>query len=175
MSLPIGHATIGFTACSLFCRNDSSLGGWKAPLGILVLSNMPDIDVVLGFVLQGNGSAFHRGPTHSLAFALIAGFLASKVLEWWSPWSRLSFRVCFMLILSHVLADAVFTTSPVSFFWPVSVNWSGGHSGLRDAVNLVLFGNHQDVTIIFGCGLLILLHRTLKEFGAVILQKVIER
>jgi hypothetical protein len=80
-----------------------------------------------------------------------------------------------MLILSHTLADSVFTSSPVSFFWPVIVNWSGGHSGLRDAVNLVLFGNHQDVTIIFGCGLIILLHRTLKGFGAVILQKVTER
>jgi hypothetical protein len=80
-----------------------------------------------------------------------------------------------MLILSHTLADSIFTSSPVSFFWPVIVNWSGGHSGLREAVNLVLFGNHQDVAIIFGCGLLILLHRTLKSFGAVILQKVIER
>ena len=175
MSLPIGHATIGFPACSLFCKNESSLRGWKASLGILVLSNLPDIDVILGFVLQGNGSAFHRGPTHSLAFALIAGFLMSKVWEWWSPWSRLSFRVCFMLILSHVLADAAFTRSPISLFWPITVNWSGGHSGLGDAVNLVLFGIHQDATIIFGCGVLILLHRTLKNFGAVILQKVIER
>jgi hypothetical protein len=76
-----------------------------------------------------------------------------------------------MLILSHTLADSIFTSSPVSFFWPVIVNWSGGHSGLREAVNLVLFGNYQDVPIILGCGLLILLHRTLKEFGAVILQK----
>jgi membrane-bound metal-dependent hydrolase YbcI (DUF457 family) len=171
MSLPIGHATIGFTAYSLFCRNGSSVGGWKAPLGLLVLSNLPDVDVVLGIVLQGNGSAFHRGPTHSLAFALIAGFLACKVLELLPEWPKFSFGACFMLILSHVLADSVFTSSPVSFFWPVVVNWSGGHSELTYVVNLVLFGNYQDVPIILGCGLIILLHRTLKEFGAVILQK----
>jgi hypothetical protein len=83
----------------------------------------------------------------------------------------LSFRICFLLILSHIVADAVFTSSPISFFWPVAVNWSGGHGGLRHVVNLVLFGNDQDLTIIFGCAFLIPLHRTLKEFGTVILQK----
>jgi inner membrane protein len=171
MSLPIGHATIGFTAYSLFCGNGSSLGRWKVPLGILILSNLPDVDVVLGIVLQGNGSAFHRGPTHSLIFALVAGFLACRVWELWSQWPRLSFRICFLLILSHILADSVFTSSPISFFWPVTVNWSGGHTELRHVVNLVLFGNYQDVTIIFGCSLIILLHRTLRGFGAVILQK----
>ena len=171
MSLPIGHATIGFTSYTLFCRNESSSGQWKAPLGILILSNLPDVDVVLGIVLQGNGNAFHRGPTHSLIFALISGFLASRFCELWSQLPKLSFRVCFMLILSHSLADAFFTSSPISFFWPFVVNWSGGYSGLRHVVNLVLFGNHEDMTIIFGCGFLILLLRTLKGFRAVILQK----
>ena len=161
MSLPIGHATIGFTAYTLFCGNGMSLGRWKGPLGILILSNLPDVDVVIGIILQGNGSAFHRGPTHSLIFALIAGFLASRVWDLWSELPRLTFRICFMLILSHILADAVFTTSPVSFFWPVTVNWSGGHSGLTQVVNLVLFGNHQDVTLIFGCAFVLLLHRIL--------------
>jgi len=171
MPLPIGHVTIGFTAYSLLSGNGSSLGRWKAPLGILILSNLPDVDVVLGIVLQGNGNAFHRGPTHSLIFAFIAGFLASRVWEFWLQWPRLSFRICFLLILSHILADAVFTSSPISFFWPVAVNWSSGHSGLSHVVNLVLFGNYQDVTIIFGCAFLILLHRALKEYGEAILQK----
>lgn len=171
MSLPIGHATIGFTAYSLLCGNGSGWGRWKVPLGILILSNLPDGDVVLGIVLQGNGSAFHRGPTHSLIFAFIAGYLASRVWESWSPWPRLSFRVCFTLILCHILADAVFTHSPISFFWPVVVNWSGGHSGLRHVLNLVLFGNDQDATIIFGCASLILLHRAMRECGAGFLQR----
>jgi len=56
MSLPIGHATIGFTVYSLFCGYGSSLGRWKVPLGILILSNLPDMDVVFGIVLQGNGA-----------------------------------------------------------------------------------------------------------------------
>jgi len=166
MSLPIGHAAIGFTAYNLFCRNGSSLGRWRVPLGILVLSNLPDVDVAIGIVLRGNGNAFHRGPTHSLIFALIAGFLASRVWGLWPQWPRLGFRTCFMLILSHVLADAVLTSSPVSFFWPVAVNWSGGHSGLTHVVNLVLFGNHQDVVIILGCAFLMLLQRAFSvRFG----------
>jgi hypothetical protein len=171
MSLPIGHATMGFTAYRLLCGHGSRLGRWKVPLGILILSNLPDSDVVLGIVLQGNGSAFHRGPTHSLIFAFIAGYLASRVWGAWSQRPRLSFKVCFMLILCHILADAVFTNSPISFFWPVGVNWSGGHSGLRHVVSLVLFGNDQDVTIIFGCASLILLHRAMRECGTGILQK----
>ncbi len=171
MSLPIGHAAIGLTACSLFCRNGLSFDRWKVPLWVLILSNLPDVDVVLGIALLGNGSAFHRGPTHSLAFAIIGGFVAGKALEGWSLWPGVNFRICFILILFHVLADAVFTHSPTSLFWPVVVNWSRGHSGLKDVVDLVLFGSGQDATIIFGCALLILLHRTVKEFGTVILQK----
>ena len=171
MSLPIGHATIGFTAYSLLCGNRSSVGRWKVPLGILILSNLPDVDVVLGIVLQGNGSAFHRGPTHSLIFTFIAGYIASRVWESWLQWPRLSFKVCFMLILCHILTDSIFTNSPISFFWPVVVNWSGGHSELRHVLNLVLFGNYQDTTIIIGCASLILLHRAIRECGAVILQK----
>jgi len=171
MPLPIGHATIGFTAYDLFCRNGSNSDRWKVLPGIVILSNLPDVDVVLGIIFQGNGSAFHRGPTHSLLFAFISGFLAFRVWKLWSPRSGVNFRVCFITILSHILADSVFTTSPVSFFWPLMVNWSGGHSGLRHVVNLVLFGNYQDVTIILGCAFLILLYRTLRESRAVILRK----
>jgi hypothetical protein len=34
---------------------------------------------------------------------------------------------------------------------------------LKHVVNSVLFGNHQDVAILFGCIFLILLHRTLSD------------
>jgi len=126
------------------------------------------MDVLLGIVCEGNGNVFHRGPTHSLVFALIAGVLASRVLRLRSELPKFSFRICFLLILSHVVADAVFTSSPISFFWPVTVNWIAGYVGLRHVVDLVLFGNYQDANIIIGCGFIILLGRTLlgfKPFG----------
>jgi len=165
MPLPIGHAAIGFTTYSLCSANESGFGRWKVLLGILIFSNLPDVDVVLGIVFHGNGNVFHRGPTHSLIFALIGGFLASRAWGLWSQLPKFSFRICFLLILSHVVADFVFTSSPISFFWPITVNWIDGYSGLRHVVDLVLFGNYQDAKIIIGCAFVILLHRTLLGFG----------
>jgi membrane-bound metal-dependent hydrolase YbcI (DUF457 family) len=167
MPLPIGHAVIGFTTQSLFGTEESRSGRWKALLGILILSNLPDVDVLLGIVFHGNGNVFHRGPTHSLIFALIGGFLATRVLRLWSQLPKFSFRICFLFILSHVVADLVFTSSPVSFFWPITVNWSNGYIELRHVVNLVLFGNYRDAEIIIGCVLFIILHRTLLKFGTI--------
>ena len=165
MPLPIGHAAIGFTTHS-FCGGREFGGSrWKVLLAILILSNLPDVDVVLGIVFVGNGNVFHRGPTHSLIFALIGGLLAYGVCRVWSRLPELSFSICFLLILSHILADALFTSSPISFFWPITVNWSAGHSGLGDVVNLVLFGNYQDWKIIIGCASLVLLRRTLMALG----------
>lgn len=165
MPLSIGHAAIGFAAHSFCSGNESSCSRWKGLLGILILSNLPDVDVVLGIVFIGNGNVFHRGPTHSLIFALIGGFLASGVCRWWCKLPKLSFRICFLLILSHILADSVFTSSPISFFWPITVNWNSGYSGLGDVLNLVLFGNYRDEKIIIGCASLVLLHRTLMALG----------
>jgi membrane-bound metal-dependent hydrolase YbcI (DUF457 family) len=171
MSLPIGHSAIGFTVYGLFYGSRLRLRLWKVPLGILLLSNLPDVDVALGIVLHGNGSAFHRGPTHSLVFALIAGYLFSTLWKSWDQSVTMSFRISLALILCHVLADSFFTNSPISFFWPLAVNWSGGYSGFRNVVDLVLFGNYQDLPVILGCAFLILLHRAIREWGAVILQK----
>ena len=165
MPLPIGHTAIGFTTHSFCNENESSSGRWKVLLGILILANLPDVDVLLGIIFMGNGNVFHRGPTHSLIFALIGGFLASRVCRLWPQLPKFSFRICFLFILSHVVADFVFTNSPISFFWPITVSWSTGHSGLGDVVNLVLFGNYRDGKIMIGCASLVLLHRTLMALG----------
>lgn len=165
MSLPIGHAAIGFASYSLSNRNESPLGRWKVLIGVLVLSNLPDGDVILGILLQGNGSAFHRGPTHSLIFAIIGAILVSGICRLYSPLPKFSFRNCFLLILSHLFADAMFTSSPISFFWPIAVNWNEGYSGLGHVLNLVLFGNGEDAKIIVACAFLIPLRRILLALG----------
>jgi len=165
MPLPIGHAVIGFTTQRIFSAEESGCRGWKAVLGVLILSNFPDVDVLLGIVFQGNGNVFHRGPTHSLLFAFIGGLLAAGILGGRLHLPKFSFRMCFLLILSHVLADLVFTVSPVSFFWPFTVNWSSGTIELKHVVNLILFENYRDVEIIIGCVFVILLHRTLAKSG----------
>ncbi len=115
MPLPTAHTAIGFAIHSQCSRNRSNLNRWKMLVGVVLLSNLPDVDVVTGLIFRGNGSAFHRGPTHSLLFALVTGILASNGWRIWSRIPKFSLLNCFLIILSHVLADAIFTGSNISF------------------------------------------------------------
>jgi membrane-bound metal-dependent hydrolase YbcI (DUF457 family) len=153
MPLPTAHTAIGFAIHNLCSRNRSNLNRWKMFVGVVLLSNLPDVDVVTGLIFRGNGSAFHRGPTHSLLFALIAGILASNGWRIWSRLPKFSFLDCFLLILSHVLADALFTGSNISFLWPFTVNWSEEYMGWGDVIDAILCGNHLNFEIIVACGL----------------------
>jgi hypothetical protein len=69
------------------------------------------------------------------------------------------------LILSHVAADALLSTSPVSWFWPLATNWSAGHSGWQDVFGMVLKGNAQDAMIILGAAAVIMVQRTARALS----------
>ena len=139
MPLPIGHSAIGFATHSLFTNTKANINKWHMAIFIVMLSNLPDIDVLVGLILQNNGSAFHRGPTHSILFALIMGYVASKSSKFWSYIPMVSFKTCFMLILSHVVVDYFLTSSPVSFWWPFEVSFSTGNSGWSHVFHTVFF------------------------------------
>ena len=149
MPLPLGHFAIGL-ATHEAVSSCSALSRWKLLAAVVVLSNLPDLDVIIGLLLNFNGSAYHRGPTHSLFFAITAGYLVSRVTTFWSKFPRLSFKVCFLLILSHVAADAFLSDSSVSFIWPLGVYWSTGHTGWGDVTEMVLSGNSRDAWISIG-------------------------
>ena len=83
MPLPLGHSAIGIATHSLISKEKNGLNRWQVAILIIILSNLPDIDVIFGLILQSNGSAFHRGPTHSILFALIMGFIAAKCSRLW--------------------------------------------------------------------------------------------
>jgi hypothetical protein len=68
-----------------------------------------------------------------------------------------SFKTCFMLILSHLVADYFFTSSPVSFCWPFEVSFSTGNSGWSDVFHTVFFDATQDTAILFVCTFIIIL------------------
>lgn len=161
MPLPIGHLAIGLATHELGSGH-SAFGRWKLFAAILVLSNLPDIDVLFGLLLEWNGSAYHRGPTHSLIFALAMGFLVSRATNRWVWLPRLGFCSCFALILSHVAADALLSASAVSFLWPFEANWSNGHSGWRDVFGMVLKGNAQDAWICLGAAAVIMAQRMVR-------------
>ncbi len=55
MPLPLGHAVIGFATHRLRGANGPRSGRWKTLLGIVILSNLPDVDVVFGIVFRMKG------------------------------------------------------------------------------------------------------------------------
>lgn len=166
MPLPLGHAAIGFATHSLIWNEKGCLNKWKVAIFIVILSNLPDIDVLFGLILHNNGGAFHRGPTHSILFALIMGFVASKSCKLWSQIPMIRFKTGFLLIFSHVVADYFLTNSPVSFYWPFEVSWSIGNSGWSDVLNTVLFDAVEDTGILLICICIIMIAMVFRRFDS---------
>jgi len=162
--LPLGHSAIGFATHSLISKDKDCFNKWQVAIFIVILSNLPDIDVLLGLIIQNNGSAFHRGPTHSILFALIMGFIASQSSKLWSQIPKISFKTCFLLILSHVVSDYFLTNSPVSFYWPFEVSWSTGNSGWSQVLNTVFFDAVEDTAILLICTCIIMLVMIFRRF-----------
>ena len=164
MPLPFGHIAVGLATHDLCSRKTSALSRWELLIFVAVLSNLPDIDILIGLLLRDNGNAFHRGPTHSLLFALIMGFFASNAWKLSSKIPRINLKNCFLIILSHVVADFFFTNCRVSFFWPFEVNWAGGFSNWGEVLKVVFLQPFHDTEIIMGCGLVIILKRSIGRY-----------
>ena len=163
MPLPLGHTAIGLATYDTLQPSNGGPSRLGTFAFITLLANLPDLDVVLGLMLYGNGNFFHRGPTHSLVFALVAGYGASHLWRLWDGIPRIGFGICFGLVLSHVLADMVFTTAPVSLLWPLQVYWSTGFSGPGNVLHAVLFQNVQDAGLISSGACYVALLRLLRS------------
>jgi membrane-bound metal-dependent hydrolase YbcI (DUF457 family) len=163
MPLPLGHTAVGLAVQDICFKDHSATNRWPYVLFIAILANLPDIDVLIGLLFQGNGNAYHRGPTHSLAFAFLMGFLASNAWKLWRHIPKMNFLACFMIILSHVGADFLLTSSSVSFFWPLEVHWVAGFKGWGDVISQVFLGAFRDVGIIITCGVLMILKRLITQ------------
>ena len=172
MPYPLGHTAIGLTTYELNGQKATPSTRVGVFLFILLLSNLPDLDMLVGLLVTGNAAAFHRGPSHSLLFAIMMGYVASKVAKRLSTVPPLGFGLCTALIFSHVLADLIFTTTPVSLFWPFEVHFSSGISSLGDVFHGIFFKSIGDMGIFLGCMLTIALIRWLRrtEIGRRVLQ-----
>jgi membrane-bound metal-dependent hydrolase YbcI (DUF457 family) len=164
MPLPLGHAAIGLMTYET-CSGNSAFQKWKRFIFIAALANLPDIDIIFGLLFQWNGNAFHRGPTHSLIFAVTAGVVSYIIAKRWFAIEGITYWFSIMLILSHVIADALLTNSPVSFFWPFEIYWSHGHAGWTDIVHSILFESLQDGWIVLCCGAGIVMLRWLRWYS----------
>lgn len=154
MPLPLGHAAIGWAAYETF--HPSSLRDVRSAHGsrlgqvvfAAILANLPDLDVLFGLIVYGNGAAIHRGPTHSLLFALLAGYFAAHAWRLWQRIPRMGFGLCAGIVFSHVVADMLLTDSPVSLLWPLELYFSTGYNGWGQVVHMVLFQSIQDAGIV---------------------------
>jgi membrane-bound metal-dependent hydrolase YbcI (DUF457 family) len=158
MPFPLGHTAIGLTTNELL-TGKATFAEWKTILFIAVLSNLPDLDIAAGLLIHGNGCAFHRGPTHSLAFALLAGLLAANAWRLRSGIPRLKWTSCSLVILSHVIGDLLFTQSPVSLLWPLEVHWATGFNGWGEVLMPIFFEAYRDAGIILVCLLVMITAR----------------
>jgi len=164
MPLPLGHAAIGIATHRLISGGRQKTINWQAVLLITILSNLPDVDVIVGLILRNNGSAFHRGPTHSILFSLVAGYAIYRATVWYRKTPLFGWKSCAAVIFSHILADYLFTTAPVSFFWPFEVYWSTGNAEWQQIFHAVFFDAAKDGAIVFASVILILANTLLRRF-----------
>jgi membrane-bound metal-dependent hydrolase YbcI (DUF457 family) len=158
MSLPLGHLALGVTTYDCCADGVSVFRHWRTMIVVGILANLPDIDMIFGLVLEGNGSAFHRGPTHSVAFVLLMSIIAANLWRILPQVPRIGFNVCFLIILSHLLGDFVLSGGPVSFFWPLATQYSNGYRSWGDIV-FAAIKVYQDFGVIMGCGAIVVCRR----------------
>ena len=84
-----------------------------------LLSTLPDIDLEW----QKSGLPIHhRGPTHSLSFAILAGIIIGGLFFWTHKtllWVGLGFLSAFVGVLCHLIGDS-FTYHSFKPLWPFS-------------------------------------------------------
>jgi membrane-bound metal-dependent hydrolase YbcI (DUF457 family) len=153
MPLPLGHIAIGMTTYCALVRNPDSATASKIQLWsvIALLSVLPDIDMLWGLILHGNAMAFHRGPTHSILFAIVGGAFYANMSNRFVRLPKLTAPMAGSIIFTHVAADYLFSPSNVSFFWPWQVYWAPGASRLQDVMYVLVARSYRDITIIIGC------------------------
>jgi len=95
----------------------------KQLMGTALFATMiPDLDVIAFLLGIPYGDAFgHRGFTHSIAFAGLAGLIASFIAQPLNSSKKAAFWLVFISVLSHPVLDA-FTNGGlgVAFLWPLT-------------------------------------------------------
>lgn len=119
------HALIGAGAGEVLLGKKNDKG--KAAFAGAFFANLPDLDVLFGtFINDLQQLTFHRGPTHSLLFALIASIVLGLVLKKYTSFGKHSssqkiYLFTFFCLFSHIILD-LFTSYGMLLFWPFSYN-----------------------------------------------------
>ena len=115
MPLPVAHSLVGASLAALWRPKVSLSRDWKALAFAGFLAVAPDFDFAFVWGLHWWG--FHRGPTHSIIFAVCAVIIALAVFGVSYLRDILMYGCA---LLSHGLLDFATTTygGGVKLFWP---------------------------------------------------------
>jgi inner membrane protein len=119
----VGHSLSGYLIY-LGAERKLSLRAWKIILLYLVCANLPDLDILPGYLL-GRPNLYHHGISHSIGLAVVVGLVAAGAAHWKNRrGAGRVFVIAFGLYFGHVLLDTLIvdTTPPygVQLFWPLS-------------------------------------------------------
>ena len=126
MPTPLGHAIVGLAAYAAFTKKSGKIPSKKEAGIALLCSYAPDLDFIPGLIM-GNHFAYHHGPTHSLLFGIIFGFILSVLLGRHRPhpfWKGAGIYV--FLVWIHILLDmCIVNNRPIAeqglnLFYPFS-------------------------------------------------------
>ncbi len=116
MPFPVAHGMIGASIIAASGRNFSLNQGWKPLLLGAALAICPDFDFFFPWVLH---LGWHRGFSHSIAFALLVSLLNSALLGKFKTKETIVYGLA---VISHDLLDFLSTKSMagVELLWPLS-------------------------------------------------------
>lgn len=122
MPLPIAHALVGASLAAAAHTRPDSLRYRVAIISGAFLANAPDLDFFLVFALHNR--AWHRGFTHSLAFAGIVCLLFILTFGARHMRDALAYGLAYT---SHCILDFMTTKAGggVELFWPFSAERLG--------------------------------------------------
>jgi len=124
MPLPVGHSLMGYVL-----RETTPVGRdgarWKMLALFVIVSNLPDLDFLFGFVLD-DPNRFHRHvASHSIGLSVLVGVACGLYFKFAQGKHFTAYCLTFTVVcFSHVVLDlfSVDNTYPygVAMFWPFS-------------------------------------------------------
>lgn len=110
MASTVGHTIFGIACFVVARRLSPDIARYPAGKGLLLfffLANLPDIDLLAGYLFAANPMQYHWGITHTLWFVLLAGILTGWLLKVTGLHSRNAWLLWVLVAGSHVVIDLI--------------------------------------------------------------------
>lgn len=129
MSTTVGHALCGVAAYfskRKLANSEVRFTMWPLLL-FMFLANLPDLDMLVSYMLTGNPLSYHGQVSHSLVFVCVIGFMVMLVVE-----NKRTVKLWLLYtlpLLSHLLLDSL--TGPdigfhdsrgIALLWPFDLD-----------------------------------------------------